>query len=182
MQVTPTALPDVRLIVPKRFGDARGYFVETWSARTFAGHGLERDWVQDNQSLSAMPGTVRGLHYQLEPQAQTKLVRVLRGRILDVALDIRRGSPTFGRHVAVELSADGLEQLLVPVGFAHGFCTLEPDTIVAYKVDAFYSHECERAILWNDPALGIAWPSVAGAVVSDKDMVAPPLAAAADLF
>lgn len=182
MQVTPTSLPDVRLIVPKRFGDARGYFAETWSERTFAGQGLERRWVQDNQSLSATPGTVRGLHYQLEPYAQTKLVRVLRGRILDVAVDIRRDSPTFGRHVAVELSADGLEQLFVPVGFAHGFCTLEPDTVVAYKVDAFYSHECERAILWNDPALGIAWPGVAGSVISDKDAVAPPLAVAVDLF
>lgn len=182
MHVAPTALPDVKLIVPQRFGDARGYFAETWNARAYAGHGLERNWVQDNQSLSATAGTVRGLHYQLHPEAQTKLVRVLRGRILDVAVDIRRGSPTFGRHATVELSADGLEQLLVPVGFAHGFCTLEPDTIVAYKVDAFYSHEHERAILWNDPALGIAWPSMAGAVLSGKDAVAPPLAAAVDLF
>ena len=182
MHVAPTALPDVKLIVPQRFGDVRGYFAETWNARAYAGHGLERNWVQDNQSLSATAGTVRGLHYQLHPQAQTKLIRVLRGRIIDVAVDIRCGSPTFGQHAAVELTADGLEQLLVPAGFAHGFCTLEPDTVVAYKVDAFYSQEHERAILWNDPALGIAWPSVAGAVVSGKDAVAPSLAAATDLF
>lgn len=182
MQVIPTALPDVRLVVPKRFGDARGYFVETWNDHVFAERGLERRWVQDNQSLSATPGTVRGLHYQLPPHAQTKLLRVLRGRILDVAVDIRRGSPTFGRHVAVELTADGLEQLFVPAGLAHGFCTLEPDTIVAYKVDAFYSQACERAIRWNDPAIGIAWPAVAGTVVSDKDAVAPTLADAIDLF
>lgn len=182
MQVIATSLPDVRLMVPKRFGDARGYFAETWNERAFTEHGLERPWVQDNQSLSATPGTIRGLHYQLEPHAQTKLVRVLTGRVLDVAVDIRRGSPTFGQHVAVELSADGLEQLFVPAGFAHGFCTLEPDTIVAYKVDAFYSRECERGILWNDPALGIAWPAYAGAVVSDKDATAPRLAEATDLF
>ncbi|WP_448207531.1 dTDP-4-dehydrorhamnose 3,5-epimerase [Azospirillum sp. sgz302134] len=182
MQVTSTPLADVRLIVPKRFGDARGYFVETWNESSFAEHGLERRWVQDNQSLSAIPGTIRGLHYQLAPHAQTKLIRVLSGRILDVAVDIRRGSPTFGRHIAVELSADGLEQLFVPAGFAHGFCTLEPDTVVAYKVDAFYSRECERAIRWNDPALGIDWPVVAGSVVSDKDTVAPTLAEASDLF
>lgn len=182
MQVTPTSLPDVKLIQPKRFGDARGYFVETWNEQAFAVHGLECRWVQDNQSLSATPGTVRGLHYQLPPFAQTKLVRVLRGRILDVAVDIRRGSPTFGRHIVAELSADGLEQLFVPAGFAHGFCTLEPDTVVAYKVDAFYSRDCERAILWNDPELGIDWPAVAGASVSDKDAVAPRLAEAVDFF
>ncbi len=182
MQVTSTSLPDVKLIQPKRFGDARGYFVETWNEQLYAGNGLERHWVQDNQSLSATPGTVRGLHFQLPPFAQTKLIRVLRGRIVDVAVDVRRSSPTFGRHIAVELTADGLEQLFVPAGFAHGFCTLEPDTIVAYKVDAFYSRECEGAILWNDPALGIDWPSVAGASVSDKDAVAPRLADAVNLF
>ncbi len=182
MQVVRTSLPDIRIVVPKRFGDQRGYFVETWNGRAFAEHGMERSWVQDNQSLSATPGTVRGLHYQLEPHAQTKLVRVLQGRILDVAVDVRRGSPTFGRHVAVELSAEGLEQLFVPVGFAHGFCTLEPDTVVAYKVDAFYSRECERAIRWDDPAIGIDWPTAAGASVSDKDAVAPMLAEARDLF
>lgn len=182
MHITPTALPDVRLIVPRRFGDARGYFVETWNARAFAEHGLERPWVQDNQSLSATTGTVRGLHYQLAPHAQTKLIRVLQGRVVDVVVDIRRTSPTFGRHVAVELSAWGLEQLFVPAGFAHGFCTLEPHTVVAYKVDAFYSKECERAIRWNDPALAIAWPVVAGSVVSDKDAIAPTLESAKDLF
>lgn len=182
MQVTSTSLPDVRLVVPKRFGDARGYFVETWNEQAFALNGLERRWVQDNQSLSATPGTVRGMHYQLAPFAQTKLIRVLAGRILDVVVDIRCGSPTFGRHVAVELTADGLEQLFIPAGFAHGFCTLEPNTAVAYKVDAPYSRECERAILWNDPALGIDWPAMAGASVSDKDAVAPRLAKATDLF
>lgn len=182
MQVTATPIPEVRLIVPKRFGDDRGYFVETWNESLFTRHGLDFRWVQDNQSLSATPGTVRGLHYQIAPHAQTKLIRVLRGRILDVAVDIRRGSPTFGRHVMAELSADNLHQLLVPVGFAHGFCTLEPDTIVAYKVDAFYSPECDRAVRWSDPELGIDWPAVAGAVVSPKDAAAPPLSEAADLF
>ncbi|UKJ78088.1 dTDP-4-dehydrorhamnose 3,5-epimerase [Azospirillum brasilense] len=182
MQVTSTSLPDVRLVVPKRFGDARGYFVETWNEQAFALNGLERRWVQDNQSLSATPGTVRGMHYQLPPFAQTKLIRVLAGRILDVVVDIRRGSPTFGRHAAVELTADGLEQLFIPAGFAHGFCTLEPNTTVAYKVDALYSRECERSILWNDPALGIGWPATAGVSVSDKDAVAPRLAETVDLF
>lgn len=182
MQVTSTALPDVLMVVPRRFADARGCFVETWNERAYAGAGMERRWVQDNQSLSTTVGTVRGLHYQLPPFAQTKLVRVLRGRLVDVVVDIRRASPTFGRHIAVELSADGLEQLFIPAGFAHGFCTLEPDTVISYKVDAFYSKECERAIVWNDPALGIDWPAGAGSVVSDKDAVAPTLAAATDLF
>lgn len=182
MKVTATSLPDVKLVVPTRFGDARGYFAETWNQRVFAETGMDRPWVQDNQSLSATPGTIRGLHYQLAPHAQTKLVRVLQGRILDVAVDIRRGSPTFGQHVALELSAAGLEQLFVPAGFAHGFCTLEPDTVVAYKVDAFWSRECERGIRWNDPAIGIDWPSLAGSVVSDKDAVAPLLAETTDLF
>lgn len=182
MQVTATALADVLAIVPRRFSDFRGFFVETWNDRVYREHGMDRSWVQDNQSLSTVPGTVRGMHYQLVPHAQTKLVRVLQGRVIDVVIDIRRNSPTFGQHVAVELSAEGLEQLFVPAGFAHGFCTLEPDTVVAYKVDAFYSKECERAILWNDPALGIDWPAVAGAAVAEKDAAAPTLAAAADLF
>jgi len=182
MEIVQTALSGVLKIVPRRFEDARGHFVETWNARVFSVRGMDRSWAQDNQSLSVTPGTIRGLHYQLAPEAQTKLVRVLRGRVLDVAVDIRRGSPDFGRHVAVELDAEGMEQLYVPQGFAHGFCTLEPDTVVAYKVDAFYSRDHERAIRWNDPALGIDWPSVAGASVSDKDAAAPLLAEALDLF
>jgi dTDP-4-dehydrorhamnose 3,5-epimerase len=182
MDVIATRPSDVRLIVPKRFGDDRGYFVETWNAQRFAEAGLERSWGQDNQSFSATPGTVRGLHYQLAPHAQTKLVRVLRGSILDVAVDIRRASPTFGHFVTVELSASNLHQLFVPVGFAHGFCTLEPDTIVAYKVDAFYAPDCERAIRWDDPALAIPWPDFAGASVSGKDAAAPLLADARDFF
>lgn len=182
MQVIPTSLPDVLLVIPKRFGDDRGYFAETWNQRAYAGNGMDRAWVQDNQSLSSTKGTVRGLHYQLEPHGQTKLVRVLRGRILDVAVDIRRGSPTFGKVAMAELGADSLEQLFVPVGFAHGFCTLEPETIVAYKVDAFWSRECERAIRWNDPAIGIGWPDFAGASVSGKDAAAPLLADQPDLF
>jgi len=178
MQVTATALPDVLLIVPRRFADARGCFVETWNQRVYAEAGMERSWVQDNQSLSTTVGTVRGLHYQLPPFAQTKLVRVLQGRLIDVAVDIRRGSATFGKHIAVELSADGLEQLFIPAGFAHGFCTLEPNTTISYKVDAFYSKESEGAVLWNDPELGIDWPAGAGSVVSDKDAIAPRLTAA----
>jgi dTDP-4-dehydrorhamnose 3,5-epimerase len=177
MRVTPTDLPDVKLLAPKKFEDARGFFVETYSRRALAAHGIDAEFVQDNLSLSRPVGTVRGLHFQIAPFAQAKLIQVLRGRILDVAVDIRAGSPSFGRHVAVTLSADAPVQMLVPVGFAHGFCTLEPDTEVMYKVSAFYSREHEMGLQWNDPALGIAWPvSPERAVLSDKDARNPVLA------
>lgn len=157
MEVIPTAIEDVRIIVPRRHGDHRGFFSEVWNGRAMAAAGMDIAFVQDNHSLSAEPGTLRGLHYQSPPHAQTKLVRVLRGAILDVAVDLRRSSPTFGRHVAVELSAANWRQLLVPRGFAHGFVTLEPMTEVFYKVDAFYAPECDKGVRWDDPDLAIDW-------------------------
>ena len=175
--ITPLSLPAVRLIVPDRFGDDRGFFSESYSRRTLADAGIEDEFVQDNHSLSAQAGTVRGLHYQLPPFAQAKLVRVTRGAILDVAVDIRRGSPTFGQHVAATLSAAAWNQLYVPVGFAHGFCTLEPDTEVIYKVSAYYSRAHDRGIRWNDPELRLAWPvDAAAAILSAKDQIQPRLA------
>jgi dTDP-4-dehydrorhamnose 3,5-epimerase len=175
VKVERLAIPDVLLIEPARFGDSRGFFSEVWSRRTLAQHGLEAEFVQDNHSLSREAGVVRGLHFQTPPAAQGKLVRVVRGAILDVAVDIREGSPTFGRHVAAVLSAENWRQLWVPRGFAHGFATLEPDTEVIYKVDAYYDRAADAGILWNDPALGIEWP-VTEAVLSDKDRAAPRLA------
>jgi dTDP-4-dehydrorhamnose 3,5-epimerase len=175
VKVERLAIPDVLLIEPARFGDSRGFFSEVWSRRTLAQHGLEAEFVQDNHSLSREVGVVRGLHFQTPPAAQGKLVRVVRGAILDVAVDIREGSPTFGRHVAAVLSAENWRQLWVPRGFAHGFATLEPDTEVIYKVDAYYDRAADAGILWNDPALGIEWP-VTEAVLSDKDRAAPRLA------
>lgn len=168
------AIPDVIEVTPPKFGDHRGFFSEVFKRSAFEAEGLHIDWFQDNQSLSAEPGTVRGLHFQAPPFAQAKLVRVLRGAIYDVAVDIRKGSPSYGQWVACEISAEKWNQLLVPAGFAHGFMTLTPDTEVLYKVDAPYSRESEGAILWNDPALGIEWPDLGSdAVLSDKDRVAP---------
>ena len=165
------------LITPRRFGDHRGFFLETYSARDFAALGIPDVFVQDNHSLSALPGTVRGMHFQIAPRAQAKLVRVLRGAILDIAVDIRRSSPTYGQHVAVELSAENVQQFYVPVGFAHGFCTLHPDTEVAYKVTDTYAPDCDRGIAWDDPALALPWPFEAHDVhLSDKDRRAPRLA------
>jgi dTDP-4-dehydrorhamnose 3,5-epimerase len=170
MDVTETALPGVKLIEPRRFGDARGFFCETWSRRALAEVGVDIEFVQDNQSWSAQAGTVRGLHLQTPPFAQDKLVRVVRGRILDVAVDVRRGSPTYGRWVAEELSRENGRQLLVPTGFLHGFVTLEHDTDVAYKVSAGYSSANDVSVKWDDPDLGVAWGvDAAEAVVSDKD-------------
>ncbi len=164
-------IPDVRLITPRRFGDDRGWFTETWSRRT-----LDIGFCQDNMSLSAEVGTIRGLHFQKPPHAQAKLVMVLQGRILDVAVDIRRASPTFGQHVAVELSAAAGNQLLIPRGFAHGFCTLEPGTQVMYKVDDFYAPETDAGIFWADPDLAINWPvRVDQAHLSPKDLGLPRL-------
>ncbi len=170
------SLPEVKLIRPRRIGDARGYFMETYNRKALAAAGITTEFVQDNQSRSEAAGTVRGLHFQTPPFAQAKLVRCTGGRILDVAVDIRTGSPTYGRHVAVELSDDNAWQLLVPVGFAHGFCTLEPGCIVQYKVSADYSFPNDAGIAWNDPDLGIPWPAVAvAAVLSDKDRRQPRL-------
>ena len=183
MQVLPTEIPDVKVIVPKKFGDHRGFFSEVFNYAALREAGIEQQWVQDNHSLSVSPGVVRALHYQLPPIAQAKLVRVVRGRAWDVAVDIRRSSPTFGKHVAVELSAENWKQMYVPVGFAHGFVTLEPNTEVIYKVSAPYSPPHERGILWNDPALGIKWPiNPETATLSERDTKHPTLANAKDLF
>lgn len=176
MRVTATDIADVKIVETGRHSDERGYFTETYNKRAFATAGIGIDFVQDNHSLSLRPGTIRGLHFQVGPFAQDKLVRVVRGAILDVAVDLRRGSPQFGRHVAVTLRASEPRQILVPIGFAHGFCTLEPDTEVVYKVSNFYSAPHDRGIRWNDPALGIAWPvTEQEAALSAKDRQLPPL-------
>jgi len=176
MDVIETEIPDVKRIKPKRFGDSRGWFSETFRADTMAKAGITTPFVQDNQSFSAPQGTIRGLHFQIAPQAQAKLIRVLQGTILDVAVDIRSGSPTYRKYVAVTLDAENGEQLYIPHGFAHGFCTLTPDTMVAYKVDAYYSPAHDRALVWNDPDVGIDWPVLAAeAILSDKDRAAPRL-------
>ena len=177
MKITDLRIPDVKLIEPAIFRDMRGFFSETYKAKVLAQAGVSPNLVQDNHSLSVEKGVVRGLHFQAPPHAQGKLVRVTRGAIMDVAVDIRAGSPSFGQHVAVTLSADNWQQLWVPAGFAHGFCTLEPNTEVIYKVTDYYAPECEGGILWSDPALAIAWPVELGhAVLSDKDGRLPRLA------
>ncbi|QEL23955.1 dTDP-4-dehydrorhamnose 3,5-epimerase [Bosea sp. F3-2] len=177
LSVEDTAIPAVKIVTPQKFGDHRGFFSEIWSRKAFVEAGLDLDFVQDNQSLSAPVGTLRGLHFQSPPFAQDKLVRVTRGRILDVAVDIRASSPTFGRHVAVELSAENWKQLLVPVGFAHGFVTLEPDTEVLYKVTAPYAPDNDHGLAFDDPALGIDWRLPADKLtLSDKDRKHPRLA------
>jgi dTDP-4-dehydrorhamnose 3,5-epimerase len=174
MEVRATALPDVKVLTPRRFGDQRGYFSETWSAAHMAGQGLDIRFVQDNESLSAKAGTLRGLHYQAPPFAQAKLVRVARGAILDVAVDARRGSPTYGRWVAEEISAENGAQILVPVGFLHGFLTLTDDTLVIYKVDNVYDAGSDGGVRWNDPDIGIDWGvAEEGLTLSDKDRRAP---------
>ena len=183
MQFEDTDIPDVKIVTPKRHGDARGFFSEVYKSSDWANAGLHFVFVQDNHSLSAPVGTLRGLHFQTAPFAQDKLVRVVRGRILDVAVDIRRSSPTYGRHVAVELSAENWRQLLVPIGFAHGFVTLEPDTEVLYKVTALYSAPNDRGLAWDDPDLGIVWPlPPGGPLLSDKDRRWPQLRDLADAF
>jgi dTDP-4-dehydrorhamnose 3,5-epimerase len=183
MDVIETEIPDVKRIKPKRFGDSRGWFSETFRVDAMEKAGITAPFVQDNQSFSAPQGTIRGLHFQIAPQAQAKLIRVLQGAILDVAVDIRSASPTFGKFVAVTLDAENGEQLYIPHGFAHGFCTLTPDVMVAYKVDAYYSPEHDRALAWDDPAIGIPWPvSGAAAILSDKDRRAPKLADLGQVF
>lgn len=172
MDVKATILPGVRLLKPMRFRDARGYFVETYSERSARELGLTAIFVQDNQSFSYQSGTVRGLHFQIPPKSQAKLIRVLRGSIYDVAVDLRLGSPTYGRWTAATLNADDGEQMFIPRGFAHGYCTLEPDAEVAYKVDDYYASECEQGLAWDDPRLAVTWPVLPeNAVLSDKDRV-----------
>ena len=169
-------LQDVKLVQPRRFGDHRGFFAETYSRRVYAEMGIDDEFVQDNHSLSAEAGTLRGLHFQGPPAAQAKLVRCGRGALFDVAVDIRKGSPTYGRWVGYELSSENGAQLFVPAGFAHGFVTLQPDTEIVYKCSDYYAPDCEGALRWDDPAIGIDWPLTVDPVLSDKDAVAPSLA------
>ena len=177
MQILPTAIEGVLLVEPDRHPDARGFFSETFRDSWLAARGVACDFVQDNHSLSRESGVVRGLHFQIAPLAQAKLVRVTRGAVFDVAVDLRRGSPSFGRHVATRLSAAEWNQVFIPEGFAHGFCVIEPDTEVLYKTSRYYSAAHERGLLWNDPALGIAWPvAAAQAILSEKDRRHPRLA------
>lgn len=177
MRVTDAPIPDVKRIQPVRHKDHRGHFSEVFSGRALQAAGLHAAMVQDNQSLSRARGTVRGLHFQVPPHAQAKLVRVVRGAILDVAVDLRVGSPSFGCHVAEVLDAESGAQLYIPEGFAHGFCTLEPDTEVIYKVSAYYAPSHDRGIRWNDPRLAIAWPAFAREeLMSARDRGLPCLA------
>lgn len=172
MNIIQTKLKDVLIIEPNVFGDNRGFFMESYNKKHFEEHGLDYKFIQDNHSLSTETGTIRGLHYQLNPKAQTKLVRVLSGAIYDVVVDIRKESPTFGNWQGFILSEDNKRQLLVPKGFAHGFCTLVPNTQVFYKVDEYYSPENDRGILWDDPDIGIDWPTN-NPILSDKDTKHP---------
>lgn len=176
-KIVPTALSGVKIVEPERYGDERGFFSETYSRLAFLTAGIDLEFIQDNHSLSEHIGTLRGLHFQSEPFAQDKLVRCPRGRMLDVVVDIRRGSPTFGAHVTVELSAQNWRQMLVPKGFAHGFITLEPFTEVLYKVTAPYAPEHSLGLAYDDPALNIAWPlPPGGPILSGKDRLNPTLA------
>jgi len=177
LKISSTAIPDVRLIKLNRYLDPRGYFAETYSRRLLAGLGIDCDFVQHNQSLSASQGVVRGLHFQAPPHAQAKLLRVNGGAILDVAVDLRHGSPTYGRHVSVVLKAEDWTQIFIPAGFAHGFCTLAPDTEITYMVSRYYAPTHDRGLAWDDPDLGIDWPVRASeAILSDKDRKHPTFA------
>ena len=172
--IEPTDLDDILIISPRRFGDDRGFFCETWNAGALVEHGINTAFVQDNQSISGTVGTIRGLHYQSPPHAQDKLVRCGRGALLDVAVDIRKGSPSYGRWVGVELSAENGKQLLVPQGFLHGFVTLKPDTEILYKCSDYYAPECDGTIRFDDPDIGIDWGiSSDQAILSEKDANAP---------
>lgn len=173
IEIRPLGLEGVVEIVTRRFGDERGWFTETWNRARFAEHGIDHDWVQDNHARSEQRGVLRGLHFQKPPFAQTKLLRALAGRVFDVVVDIREGSPAFGRWTGVELSAEKGNQILVPAGYAHGYLTLTEGSEVAYKVDAPYSREHEAAIRYDDLAIGIDWPKVGTFILSDKDAVAP---------
>lgn len=176
MQIEPTEIPDVLILTPRRFGDDRGWFCETWNAARLAEAGLKLDFVQDNHSMSAARGTLRGLHFQSPPRAQDKLVRCTRGAIWDIAVDIRKGSPTFGKWVGVDLTAANGRQLLVPKGFLHGFVTREDGCEVQYKCTDLYAPDCDGAIRWDDPTIGIDWGLDAPPVLSAKDAAAPLLA------
>lgn len=183
VRVQALDIPDVKLLTPGVHKDERGVFSETFNVRTLSEKGVNGPFVQDNQSLSVEKGVVRGLHFQVPPHAQDKLIRVIKGAIFDVAVDIRAGSPTFGRHVAAVLTADNWAQLWVPKGFAHGFCTLEPRTEVIYKVTDYYAPECDGGVRWDDPQLAIAWPVTArDAILSPKDTRHPVLSALPALF
>lgn len=175
MQVLTTELPGVLIIEPDRFGDARGFFSESWNRRRMAGHGVEIDFVQDNHSLSVEPGTLRGLHFQTPPHAQAKLVRCGRGAFMDVVADIRHGSPTYGRWLGVDLSFENGRQLLVPEGFLHGFVTRQPETEIIYKCSDYYAPDCDAAVRFNDPDLAIDWGLDGPPILSDKDAAAPRL-------
>ncbi|MBN1892048.1 MAG: dTDP-4-dehydrorhamnose 3,5-epimerase [Clostridiales bacterium] len=172
MKVVATRIDGVFIIEPKRFGDHRGWFMETYSAEKLADQGIHTVFVQDNHSFSAQKGTLRGLHFQNDPMSQTKLVRCTRGAIIDVAVDIRRGSPQYGKWVSVELSADNGRQLYIPKGFAHGFLTLAENAEVQYKVDTYYSPECDRSIRYDDPEFSVDWGDIEP-ILSEKDLRAP---------
>jgi dTDP-4-dehydrorhamnose 3,5-epimerase len=183
MQILQTELPGVKVLIPKKIGDNRGFFSEVFSKKILADAGIGVEFVQDNHSLSAKKGVVRGMHYQLPPIAQDKLLRVVHGAILDVVVDVRKNSPTFGKYYAVELSADNWKQIFVPIGYAHGFVTLAPNTEVLYKVSNFYSPQHERAFRWNDPAVNIPWGiDPAAAILSPRDKAHPLLADVKELF
>lgn len=183
MKLVETCIPDVKIITPVKHRDHRGFFSETHNKRVLAEAGINLDFVQDNHTLSAQKGTIRGLHFQTPPHAQDKLVRVVRGAIFDVSVDLRQGSPTFGKHVTTVISAQEWNQTLVPVGFAHGFCTLEPNTEVVYKVTNHYAPDNDKGVLWNDPDLGIDWPvAEEEAILSDKDKRLPRLGELPDYF
>lgn len=183
MEVQESNIPEILILKPDKYSDQRGFFSETYNQLKLSQLGISTAFVQDNFSLSAREGTVRGLHFQTPPYAQAKLVSVISGAIVDIAVDIRTGSPTFGQHVAVEISARAWNQILIPVGFAHGFCTLEPDTRVCYKVSHYYSPDHDRGILWNDPELGIDWPmKVETAILSEKDRHWPRLRELPEVF
>ena len=172
MKATETELKGVFVLEPQVFGDARGWFMESWSQRKMHDAGIDVQFVQDNQSFSAQKGTLRGLHYQLNPMCQAKLFRCTRGKIFDVAVDIRKGSPQYGKWVGVELSAENKKQLFIPRGFAHGFITLTDDVEVQYKADNYYAPECDGNIRWDDPDIGVEWP-LKPLILSEKDSKAP---------
>lgn len=183
MQITSTDIPDVKLITPVRHGDMRGFFAELFRVDVLRAHGIDVQFVQDNQAFSAAANVVRGLHFQIPPASQAKLFRVSVGAVIDVAVDLRRGSPTYGRHVAVELRADTGAHIFIPEGFAHGYRTLVPNTEVIYKVNRYYSPAHDRGLRWDDPALGIAWGLTAdAAVLSEKDRRQPLFAELPHLF
>lgn len=183
LELRSLAIPDVKVIRTDRFSDARGYFCETFQRSAFAEKGILHDFVQDNQSSSDRIGTVRGLHFQRSPFAQAKLIRVLNGAILDIAVDLRRSSPNFGKHIAIQLDSESGEQLFIPKGFAHGFCTLQPKTVVLYKVDQVYAPSHDGGVYWADPALAIKWPvTPSEAQISPKDQILPALNQLACVF